>query len=392
MVWDQGLTRYNFGPTHPMHPLRLELTARLCEELDLFGQPDVQVVAPEVADDALLQTVHDPAYIAAVCAASADPGAADLARGLGTADDPVFPGMHEASARIVAGSVDVARAVWEGDAEHGVNFCGGMHHAMYGNAAGFCIYNDASAAVRWLLDHGAERVAYVDVDVHHGDGVERAFWDDPRALTISLHENGDLLFPGSGYPAERGGPRAEGYAVNLALPAGTRDAAWLRAFDSVVPPLVRAFQPDVLVSQQGCDSHAYDPLAHLALSVDAQRTSYVLLHDLAHQVCEGRWVALGGGGYAVIDVVPRAWAHLTAIATHRPVGLDAMVPKAWREYVAQRYGCAAPERMGDGIATDGRVWWESWAVGADPDDRVDQAILATRESVFALHGLDVWFD
>ena len=173
----------------------------------------------------LLLTVHDADYVAAVRAASVDPAAADLSRGLGTEDDPVFVGMHEASARIAAGSVDVARAVWEGRADHGVNISGGLHHAMPGNASGFCIYNDVAVAIQWLLDHGAQKVAYVDIDVHHGDGVERVFWDDPRVLTISLHESGRTLFPGTGFPADIGGPGAEGTAVNVALPPGTGDAA-----------------------------------------------------------------------------------------------------------------------------------------------------------------------
>ena len=224
VIWDQSFTGYNFGADHPMNPLRLDLTARLCEELGLFSDEGVEVVNPAVPGDELLLTVHDADYVAAVRAASVDPAAADLSRGLGTEDDPAFVGMHEASARIAAGSVDVARAVWEGRAAHGVNFCGGLHHAMPGNASGFCIYNDAAIAIQWLLDHGAQKVAYVDVDVHHGDGVERMFWDDPRVLTISLHESGRMLFPGTGFPADTGGPGAEGTAVNVALPPGTGDA------------------------------------------------------------------------------------------------------------------------------------------------------------------------
>ena len=177
-------------------------------------------------------------------------------------------------------------------------------------ASGFCVYNDAAVAIAWALAAGAERVAYVDVDVHHGDGVEAAFWDDPRVLTISLHESGRYLFPGTGSPNDVGGPGAEGRAVNVALPPGTGDDGWLRAFHAVVPPLLERFDPQLLVTQHGCDSHALDPLAHLELSVDGQRATYAALHDLAHRYAGGRWVALGGGGYALVQVVPRAWAHL----------------------------------------------------------------------------------
>ena len=388
LVWDDAFTGYDFGPEHPMAPIRLELTARLVRDLGLLEAPGVRVVSAEPATDELLATVHDRAYLAAVHQASNDPRQARQRFGLGTADVPAFAGMHEASARIAAGSVDVALAVWRGEAEHGLNFCGGMHHAMPALASGFCVYNDVGVAIAALLDAGARRVAYVDVDVHHGDGVQRMFWDDPRVLTISLHEDGRQLFPGTGFATDTGGPGADGAAVNVPLPAGTADADWLRAFHAVVPPLLRAFEPQILVSQQGCDSHVLDPLAHLALSLDAQRASYVALHELAHEVCEGRWVATGGGGYEVVDVVPRAWAHLTGIAAHRPIDPGTAVPQSWRDYVNSRCGRPAPLRMTDGASAE----YRSWATGADPADPLDRAVLATRREVFPLHGLDPWFD
>ena len=163
-----------------MSPVRLDLTARLCDAFGLFDLPDVHRLDPGIASDALLETVHSAAYVAAVKAASLDPETAHGAYGLGTDDDPAFVGMHEASARVVAGTRDLCEAVWTGQTAHGVNFCGGLHHAMRGAASGFCIYNDVAVGIQWLLDHGVERVAYVDVDVHHGDGVERVFWDDER--------------------------------------------------------------------------------------------------------------------------------------------------------------------------------------------------------------------
>ena len=388
LVWDEAFAAYDFGAEHPMAPLRLELAARLSRELGLLDVPGVRVVGAEPASDALLGTVHAAEYVAAVRAASADPVRADPMYGLGTDDTPAFAGMHEASARIVTGTVDVARAVWAGEAVHGVNFCGGMHHAMPAAASGFCVYNDIAVAIRALLDAGAERVAYVDVDVHHGDGVERAFWDDDRVLTISLHENGRVLFPGTGFADDCGGPAAEGSAANVALPPGVSDAGWLRAFHAVVPPLVRAFAPQVLVTQHGCDSHVLDPLAHMALSLDAQRASYEALHDLAHEHCDGRWVATGGGGHELVDVVPRAWSHLVGIAAHRPVPPETDVPEAWRDYVTSRCGRIAPRRMTDG----GRTEYRSWATGADPGDAVDRAVLATPRAGFPLHGLAPWVD
>jgi acetoin utilization protein AcuC len=259
---------------------------------------------------------------------------------------------------------------------------------MRASASGFCIYNDVAVAIRWLLDNGANRVAYVDVDVHHGDGVQKIFYDDPRVLTISLHETGQMLFPGTGFPVESGGPDARGTSVNVALPPGTADAGWLRAFHAVVPPLVRAFAPDILITQHGCDSHREDPLAHLMLSVDGQRASYLALHDLAHEVCGGRWVATGGGGYAVVEVVPRSWSHLLAIVGGHPLDPATETPAEWRETVTERLGhgagAAAPREMTDGCDASYRDFSE----GYDPDAWLDRAIAETRTATFPEHGLE----
>ncbi len=392
VVWDQSFTNYDFGPTHPMSPVRLDLTARLCEAFGLFDHADVMLVNPDVPDDSVLATVHRRDYIEGVRAGSLDPEHADPVWGIGTEDDPAFLGMHDASARIAAGTRDICEDVWLGRTAHGVNFCGGLHHAMPGNASGFCVYNDVAVGIQWLLDSGVERVAYVDIDVHHGDGVERIFWDDPRVLTVSIHESGRALFPGTGWPSDIGGPDALGSAVNVALPPGTGDAGWLRAFHATVLPVVRATRPQVLVTQHGCDTHALDPLAHMALSVDAQRAAAEALHALSHEICDGRWVALGGGGYEVVEVVPRTWTHLTAIAQHRPIAVSEPLPVLWREHVQRSTGRPGPSLMGDRAADAGPLWWRSWDTGYDPDDPVDRAVMATRQATFPLHGLDVWFD
>ncbi|MFF3321148.1 acetoin utilization protein AcuC [Streptomyces sp. NPDC002889] len=384
LMWDEAVTKYDFGSSHPMDPVRLALTMGLVRAYELDRA--MNVVAAKPAGDSTLKLVHREDYVAAVRAASADPRAADQSYGLGTLDDPAFAGMHEASALIAGQSVGAAEAVWRGDTAHAVNFAGGLHHAMPGSAAGFCIYNDASLAIARLLELGAERVAYVDVDVHHGDGVQAAFWDDPRVLTISLHEHPQMLFPGTGWPQETGGPGGgEGAAVNVALPAGTGDAGWLRAFHAVVPELVADFRPQVLVTQHGADTHFEDPLAHLAVSLDAQRVVQEACHGLAHEYVEGgRWVALGGGGYAVVDVVPRSWTHLVGIAAHAPVDPESVVPPSWRDEVYARTRQLAPARMTDGRSS---VAWRPWEEGYDPADRVDQAVLATRRAVFPLRGL-----
>jgi acetoin utilization protein AcuC len=382
VVFDPTLTEYDFGPQHPMSPVRVDLTMRLAEQLGVLKS--LRTVPAPMADDDLIATVHEPALIEAVTRMGLRPGPGEEGRGLGTDDNPVFTGMHQAAAHVVGASWEAFRQVWSGESGHSVNIAGGLHHAMRDRASGFCIYNDVAIGIQWLLDHGAERVAYVDVDVHHGDGVERIFWDDPRVLTISLHESGQFLFPGTGFAEDTGGPDAEGAAVNVALPPGTGDAGWLRAFHAVVPPLVREFAPDILVTQQGCDSHADDPLADLQLSVDGQRAAYQALHGLAHEVCDGRWVATGGGGYALVRVVPRAWTHLLATVAGHPLDPELPTPGAWIEHVRDRLGVQGPTRLTDGREPAYRPWEE----GYDPASWLDRQVNSTRTVVFPLHGLD----
>ncbi|WP_405062408.1 acetoin utilization protein AcuC [Kribbella sp. NBC_01505] len=382
LVYEDALTRYDFGRGHPMSPIRIQLTIKLARELGIFDHLPV-VPAPMASDD-LLRTVHTAEYVEAVKRAGADPDVPDLEHGLGSDDTYNFAGMHEASAQIAGASVEAARSVWSGEVLHAANISGGLHHAMPNRASGFCVYNDPAIAIQWLLDQGVERVAYVDVDVHHGDGVQEVFYNDPRVLTVSLHESPTTLFPGTGSAGETGGPDAEGSAVNIPLPPGTGDSGWLRAFHAVVPDVVRAFQPTILVTQHGCDSHVEDPLAHLTKTVDGQRAAYLALHDLAHEVTGGKWVATGGGGYAIIDVVPRAWSHLLGIVAGKPIDPQTAVPEAWREEVRIRFGRVAPLRMTDGRDPE----YVDWSAGYNPDTWLDRSIKATRDTCFPLLGLD----
>lgn len=381
IVWDDGYLGYDLGE-HPLDPVRLELTMALAGELGILDRPRVSRPSPEPADDATLALVHDRSYIDAVRAASHDPFFDGF--GLNTPDNPVFDDMHAASSLVVGGTVLAAEQVWRGEAQHAVNIAGGLHHAMRDHASGFCVYNDPAVAIRRLLDLGAERVAYVDVDVHHGDGVQVAFWDEPRVLTVSLHQSPYSLFPGTGFPDETGGPGATGRAVNVALPPGTGDAGWLRAFHAIVPDVLVAFAPQVLVSQCGCDTHAVDPLAALELSVDGQRRSYAAMHRLAHELCQGRWIATGGGGYGLVEVVPRAWTHLLAEVIGEPLSPDTATPPGWRELAtSRRPRLTPPTTMTDGATAS----WSAWEPGAAAD-AVDRGIAATRAAVFPLLGLD----
>jgi acetoin utilization protein AcuC len=381
VVWDEALLGYDLGD-HPMKPVRVELTIALTRELGVLDRPGVRVVAPEPAGDALIGLVHRPEYVAAVRQAPDDPFFTGW--GLDTSDNPIFPGMHQATARIVGGTVAAAEAVWRGEVTRAVNVAGGLHHAMPARASGFCVYNDPAVAIARLLELGAERVAYVDVDVHHGDGVQAVFHDDPRVLTVSLHESPLTLFPGTGFPDELGGPGAEGTVVNVALPPGTDDDGWHRAFHAVVPSVLRAFRPQILITQCGADGHRLDPLADLRLSVDGQRATYLELRRLADELCEGRWVATGGGGYALVEAVPRAWAHLIATVTGEPLDPRLPTPAGWRALARERCpGRDVPLLMTDGVELSGA----RWQPGTHPDP-VDRAVLATRTAVFPLLGLD----
>ena len=392
VVWDDALRAYDFGPGHPLAPVRVQLAMRLATDFGLLDAPRVSVHTPVTAarpED--IARVHEQAYIDAVRRVSADTHSIDLLRGLGTSDDPVFAGMHEASSLVAGATLAAAAAVHTGTAQHAINIAGGLHHAMPGSASGFCIYNDIGVAIAWLLSQGVERIAYIDVDVHHGDGVQAMFYDDPRVLTISIHEDPRTLFPGTGFPSETGGIHAPGSAVNIALPAGTGDQGWLRAFHAVVPSALEAFRPQVIVSQHGCDSHFEDPLAHLTLSIDGQRMSYEAIHRWAHRFCDGRWIAVGGGGYEWVNVVPRAWTHLIAEAAGAPIDPASETPESFRSFVSESLGRPGPAHM-----TDGRQPWpKPFDQGFDAADPVDAAILATRSAVFPILGLepdpDPWF-
>jgi acetoin utilization protein AcuC len=377
VVWTEDLLKYDLGD-HPLDPVRVELTMALARDLGVFDRPGVVLAVPEPADEAMLSRVHRPDYIAAVRAGG--PG-----YGLDTPDNPVFPRMHEASALVAGATLRAAEEVWSGRALRGVNIAGGLHHAMPDQASGFCVYNDPAIAISRLLDQGAERIAYVDVDVHHGDGVQEIFYHDPRVLTVSLHETPLALFPGTGFPGETGGPGAEGSAVNVALPPGTGDSGWLRAFHAVVPSVLRAFRPQVLFSQCGADSHRLDPLADLRLTVDGQRASYLAMRELAEELCGGRWVVTGGGGYALVEAVPRAWAHLLAVVTGEPLDPATPTPDSWQNLAHRRRPSRdVPTTMTDG----GTPTWTPWQPHGTAADAVDRAVLATRNAVFPLHGLD----
>jgi acetoin utilization protein AcuC len=338
---------YDHGPGHPLRPDRVLLTWDLIEAYGLDDGANVDVLACEPAADAEIELVHTTAFIDATRRAGSGE-AGDWSRfGYGPGDNPIFERMHEAGALVVGASIAAARAVWEGRQDHAFNAAGGLHHAMPSRASGFCVYDDPAIAIAWLLAHGAERIAYVDVDVHHGDGPQAIFWSDPRVLTVSIHQYAPWFFPGTGGAGERGGGEAEGTKVNVPLPPETGDEGWLEAFLEVVPARVRAFHPDVLVTQLGCDTHHSDPLAQLRLTTSAYRETAKRLHELAHEAASGRWVATGGGGYQWARVVPRAWTTYFAEMAGALDGLPDDIPESWIEAAERRAGGPVPTTLSE---------------------------------------------
>lgn len=393
VVWSPRLMDYRHSADHPMSPRRLDLTMSLATELGVLD--GVEMLDPGTATDSELLRVHTSRYLDAVKAAGDLPPGEHfgMSHGLGTADNPTFPGMHEASAAVAGGTLAAARAIASGAATRAVSVAGGMHHAMPSAAAGFCVYNDSAVAISWLLDNGYGRIAYVDIDVHHGDGVQTAFYEDPRVLTVSLHQHPATLWPSTGWASETGAGRAEGTAVNLAYLPAVTDDLWLRGFHAVVPGALRAFEPEIIVLQCGCDSHLEDPLADLSLTVDGHRAAYLEMMALADELCDGRIIAVGGGGYELVRVVPRSWTHLSAAVLDAPLDPGTPIPEGWSA-LAARYTVPdrVPETMSDG-ATPTYTRWEPTGAdrGVEIDRslaRLDQSILDTRRSVYPLLGLD----
>jgi acetoin utilization protein AcuC len=345
LVFGPRSTTYDFGPSHPLTPRRFGPSIDLLRELG--AEPGL---APEPASVDELLACHTERYIRVVqrfSEADLDPWAESEA-GIGPGDDPPFHGMHEAGAMVAGGSLRAIEAILRGDVLHAFHPGGGLHHAMPSRAAGFCIYNDVALAVARARADGL-RVLSVDLDVHHGDGVEAIHAADPDVLTFSIHETGRYLFPGTGFAWEIGEGEAAGTVVNVPLEPETGEAAWWSIVSSLLPELAAAFAPDIVVSQHGCDTHTTDPLAHLNGTTTMIRRAARLVDELAHRHAGGRWLATGGGGYGVYRVVPRAWAHIWLAAAHREAP-DA-IPPAWRQRWASeaaRYGDRSlPETLDD---------------------------------------------
>ena len=343
LVFGPRSTDYDFGPGHPLTPRRFGPGIDLLRSVG--AEPGL---VPEPAADDELRWCHASEYIETVRRFAVDPYGFPEA-GIGEGGDcPPFADMHKASAAVAGGSIRAMEAILRGDHEHAFHPGGGLHHAHRARAAGFCIYNDPALAIARARRDGL-RVMYIDLDVHHGDGVQELFWDDPAVLTFSIHESGRYLFPGTGDASEVGGQGAAGTAINVPLLPGVGERAWLAILRSTLPDLAEAFRPDLVVSQHGADSHAWDPLAHLLVTTTAHGEAARLVDALAHRHAGGRWLATGGGGYDAYRVVPRTWALVWLAGAHREV--PASTPVAWRDRWADeaaRHGQAPlPEAFDD---------------------------------------------
>lgn len=320
-LWERGR-----GPTHPLKPERLKRTHELLEELGAFAESNVALLEPIPASEEDLALYHTEEYIHVVKELSEGNLSLPAARyGFGPGDNPVFAGMYDLACLSVGNALLGAKMLAAGEADRVFSYAGGLHHAGPDFASGFCIFCDIAVAIHWLVNRGF-RVAYVDIDVHHGDGVQNAFYDTDKVLTISLHQDGRTLFPGTGFVDEVGVGNGIGFSVNLPLPPFTDDKAYLHAFDSVVPALIDRFQPELLVTQLGVDTHHTDPLAQLMLTTAGHEALFKRLSTLSP-----RWLAFGGGGYA-LDVVPRSWTLAFGVMSEK------IFPERLPPQYRQQYG------------------------------------------------------
>lgn len=351
LIFHPDELHYNFGAEHPLQPARIAALMDLLEQCELWHPNDEALALPlRSATIEELNLVHSAAYIAAVQELSkGEPQDKEeqqrrsrlaLEYGFADGDTPVLTGMHDVTATIAGGSLVALSAVMglpEGGAFNTVDErplhvfhpAGGLHHAWVDRASGFCVYNDIAVAIAHALRASEAKILYIDFDAHHGDGVQRAFYDEPRVMTVSLHETGRYLFPGTGDVLELGNGLGRGYSINVPLEPFTEDDSYIEAIESLLTPLVISFAPDVIVTQHGCDTHAWDPLTHLSLTMRGIEAQIKLAHSLAHTYCQGRWLALGGGGYDLYRVVPRAWGMVWAEMSEQP--LPAALPDAWVE-------------------------------------------------------------
>src|SRR3990170_1164203 len=340
LLYSDRFLEYNLGPYHPLRPVRVKLTYDLLKFEGLLEGDTVEVVEPRLASRDEILLFHEDAYVKLVEKYS-EKGSGLLDMG----DPPAFKGCYEATSLVVGASLKACDLIMSGKFSHAFNPSGGLHHAHPDRASGFCIFNDPAVAISYLkTGHNVKRLLYLDIDAHHGDGVMYGFYEDPSVLDIDFHESGRFLFPGTGFPDETGEEEAKGLKVNVPLLPETGDQAYLNAFRQLVPGLVRKFRPEIILLQCGADGHFDDHLAQLRLSTNVYREIVGEVHRLAHELCNGRFLLLGGGGYTLANV-PRVWA--VAFAALAGLNPDNIIPNGWAEEFRKSTGDNAPEAFHD---------------------------------------------
>ncbi len=322
LIWDEGFLDYNLGPQHPLRPIRVRLTYELIRAKGILQQGSTEVVKPRVATREEILLFHENDYVRLVEDYSKK-GSGLLDAG----DTPAFKGCYEATSLVVGASIIATDSVMSGRLSHAFNPSGGLHHAHPKRASGFCIFNDPAVVIAHLKSrYSVKRIIYLDIDAHHGDGVMYGYYDDPAVLDIDFHESGKFLFPGTGFPDEIGKGAAKGLKLNIPLPPSTGDQAYLEAFHQIVPDALRKFRPEIILVQCGADGHIDDRLAHLRLTTKVYEEVVGQMHVLAHELCNGKLLLFGGGGYTLANV-PRVWT--VAFSTLAGVKPSDEIPSEW---------------------------------------------------------------
>lgn len=339
-IYTEEFTKYDLGRSHPLNQERIRLHYELCKDLGILDSSSVRFAKPKYATDKEIRLVHSEDYVNKVVAMSKNGyGLLDLG------DTPAFPGMYEITSLIVGATLQATDFVMSENIPHAWNPAGGLHHAQRDHAAGFCIFNDVAIAIEVLKTrYNVQRILYFDHDVHHGDGVQWIFFTDPRVLTVSFHESGRYIFPGTGFIDEIGEGTGKGYSVNVPFPPNTSDETYLHAFKEIIPRLFDLFKPEVVVQQCGVDGHFSDPLGHLALTTHAYKEIASMMHKLVHTFSDGRWIVVGGGGYNLASV-PRCWATIFS----QLIGITPKneLPTRWRDTFKRITGGEAPTTLYD---------------------------------------------
>lgn len=346
-IYDKTLLDYHFHDEHPFNQKRVVLTKELLEESNQLYHTNI--VVPRVATEEEIALIHDPTYIHAVKSANLLNHDQLIRFGLDTDDTPTFPKMHEASASIVGATLTAVDTVLKDGARAAANFSGGLHHGFKRKASGFCVYNDAAIAIKYIREHYNLRVLYVDSDAHHGDGVQWAFYEDPNVCTFSIHETGRYLFPGTGSVNERGIRNGHGYSFNLPIDAFTQDESFIEVYKTALLEIADFFKPDILITQNGADAHFHDPLTHLCCSMEIYKAIPEVALEVSNTYCNGKWIALGGGGYDIWRVVPRAWAQVWNVMKNGKPATGEL-PHTWLDKWRLEASETLPESWEDSVA------------------------------------------